>query len=304
MNYLSKAKKASPQAPIITVVGFPGAGKSTLAGLFPSPIFIQAESASTVFEVMEEKDQPDFFPELPEPNKKRGVKTSEVILDQLRELATEDHPFKTVVIDTATSLNLKFEREVVEYDDDPRVQDIANAAGGFHKGYGVLAGLHAKVMQACLHLAKRKGITVVILSHAGFEKIKSRPDSNGEYTVFSPDMHKDSKKIYVGNSDAVLYLKAREFVMGHEENKKGQTTKLGRVTNTGERVLIASSDGTIGYVDAKNRYSLPSEMELEKGENPILQYIPFFSGVESAKEKQAESSEEEINTSDDESQEA
>lgn len=282
MSHLANIKKATPQAPFITIVGFPGAGKSSLAGLFPEPIFIQAENASTVFETLPEDQQPAFFPELPDSSAKKKIRTSEVLLEQLKELATEDHQFKTVVIDTATSLNQKFEREVVEYDSDPNCQDVANAAGGFHKGYGVLAGLHAKVVQACLYLAKKKGIAVVVLSHAGFEKIKSRPDANGEYTVFAPDMHKDSKKIYVSNSDAVLYLKAKEFVMGHEENKRGQTTKLGRVTNTGERVLIASSDGTIGYVDAKNRYNLPEEMEVEKGTNPLLPHIPFFNGGKAA----------------------
>src|SRR5690625_472862 len=163
MSHLSQVKQAAPQAPVITIVGFPGAGKSSLAGLFPNPIFVQAENATTVFETLPEHEQPAFFPELPDANEKRNIKTSEVLLEQLRELAAEDHGVKTVVLDTVTSLNLKLEREVVEYDEDPRVQDVANAAGGFHKGYGVLAGLHAKVMQACLHLAKRKGITVVIL---------------------------------------------------------------------------------------------------------------------------------------------
>jgi hypothetical protein len=96
------------------------------------------------------------------------------------------------------------------------------------------------------------------------------------------DMPEKARQIYISSSDAVLYLKAREFVMGHEQNKKGQTTKYGRVTNTGERVLITSSDGTIGYVDAKNRYSLPEEIDVEKEQNPLLALIPFFNGGKTA----------------------
>lgn len=90
-------------------------------------------------------------------------------------------------------------------------------------------------------------------------------------------MHERSRAIYVSSSDIVAYLKARDFVIGGEENKKGQTTKFGRVTNTGERVLITSSDGTIGYIDAKNRYALPDEIEVNKGENPLIALIPFYS---------------------------
>lgn len=276
MSYLSQVKKAAPQSPVITIVGFAGAGKSSLAGLFPNPIFIQAENAATVFETMVGDIQPAFFPQLPSPHAsaKRTIKTSEVLFEQLRELVTEQHEFKTVVIDTITALNLLFEQEVVEFDNNPNTSNIGEAAGGYSKGYLVVAGMHAKLRAACEHLRKR-GIAVVFLAHTGVVKMKNRPDG-GEYVAYSLDMNEKSRAVYVSSSDIVAYLKARDFVTGQEENKKGQTTKYGRVTNTGERVLITSSDGTIGYIDAKNRYSLPDEIEVNKGENPLLALIPFF----------------------------
>jgi hypothetical protein len=275
MSYLQQAKKATPQAPVLTIVGFPGVGKSTLAALFPNPIFIQAENASTVFETWDADKQPAFMPELPPASQKRNIKPSEALLAQLRELVTEEHDFKTVVIDAVTSLNNLFEQEVVEFDSNPDCHDIGNAAGGFHKGYLVVAGMHAKIRNACEYLRKR-GIAVVFLAHTGVVKMKNRPDAGAEYTAYSIEMAEKSRHIYISSSDAVLYLKSRDFVMGHESNKKGQTTKFGRVSNTGERVLITSSDGTIGYVDAKNRYAMPEEIEVPHGVNPLLNYIPFF----------------------------
>lgn len=275
MSYLQQAKKATPQAPVITIVGFPGVGKSTLAATFPDSIFVQAENATSVFETWDEDKQPAFFPELPAANAKRNQKPSEVLLAQLRELATEEHSFKTVVIDAVTTLHTLLENEVIEFDPNG-ASNIGEAAGGFNKGYLQVASLHSKIRNACEHLRKR-GMAVVFLAHSGIAKVKNRPDA-ADYATWSLDMHEASRKIYVATSDAVLYLKSREFVMGHEENKKGQTTKYGRVSNTGERVLIASSDGTIGYVDAKNRYKLPEEMDVDEGQNPILQYVPFFNG--------------------------
>ena len=273
MSHLSSIKKATPQAPVITIVGFAGSGKSSLAGLFNKPIFIQAENATSVFETMPDTQQPAFFQQLPATNAKKNIKTSDVLLEQLRELITQDHDFKTVVIDTITALNTLFEQEVIEFDANG-ANNIGEAAGGYNKGYLVIAGIHAKIRSACEHLRKR-GITVVFLAHTGIVKMKNRPES-GEYVAYSLDMHEKSRAIYVSSSDVVAYLKARDFVLGNEENKKGQTTKYGRVSNTGERVLITSSDGTIGYIDAKNRYNLPDEIEVNKGENPLIALIPYL----------------------------
>ena len=274
MSYLQQIKKVTPQAPVLTIIGYPGAGKSTLAATFPSPIFIQAETATTVFETWSEEDQPAFFPELPAPNRRRNVRPSEVLMAQLRELATEEHPFKTVVIDAVTTLHTLFENEVVEFDANESTTNIGDAAGGFGKGYLAVAALHAKVRNACEHLRK-KGMTVVFLAHSGIAKVKNRPDVEA-YSTWSLDMHEASRKIYVATSDAVMYLKAREFVMGSEKDKKGNVREYGKVTSTGERILITASEGTIGFVDAKNRYKIPEELEVPERENPVLQYIPYL----------------------------
>lgn len=273
MSYLEQVKKPVAKAPVITIVGFPGVGKTTLGALFPNPIFIQGESSSSVFENWEEDVQPALMPELPRPNLKKDIKTSEIVINQLKELVTSEHEFKTVVIDSVTSLNVLFELEVVTFDPNG-ASNIGDAAGGYHKGYNILAQLHADVRMACEYI-RRKGIAVVFLAHAGIVKMKNRPDS-AEYTAYTIDMHEKSRRVYVDHSDAVMYLKNSEIVSGVETNKKGQVIKYGRLRNTGDRLLITSSDGTIGYIDAKNRYDMPQELEVPKGENPILEHIKFF----------------------------
>lgn len=285
MSHLQSVKKAAPQAPVLTIVGFPGVGKSTLAATFPAPIFVQAENATSVFETWSEEKQPAFFDELPAPNAKRQTKPSEILLSQLRELATEQHEFKTVVIDAVTTLNMLFEQEVIEFDPNG-ADNIGEAAGGFGKGYLAVATLHSKVRNACEHL-RRRGIAVVFLAHSGIAKVKNRPDVEA-YSTWSLDMHEASRKVYVATSDAVLYLKSKEFVMGSDKDKKGKIKTFGKMTSTGERVLITASEGTIGYVDAKNRYRIPQELDVAEGENPVLDYIPFFNRANPAQSKQAE----------------
>ena len=82
---LSELKKPEPQPPIITIVGIPGVGKTSLGALFPSPIFIQAEEGSTVFDAWDDDVKPVMFTVLPrakiknQPEHKR-VSTKDAIL--------------------------------------------------------------------------------------------------------------------------------------------------------------------------------------------------------------------------------
>ena len=143
MSFLDQVQKPIPQAPVITIVGFAGGGKSSLAGRFNKPIFIQAENATSVFEDWPTDTQPSFFPQLPSPNAKRNIKTSDVLLGHLRDLLLQEHDFKTVVIDTITALNTLFEQEVIEFDNNG-ASNIGEAAGGFNKGYLIVASNHER----------------------------------------------------------------------------------------------------------------------------------------------------------------
>ena len=269
---LSQLTKPLSKPPQITIVAAPGAGKTSLGALFPNPVFIQAEEGMSVFETWPEELRPVIFPALPRTNKKEKISTKEVLIDQLRSLATQDHDFKTLVIDSVTSLHALFEHEVCE---DYEVDNVADAAGGFHKGYLVVKEMHAEIKTACDYLRNKKGMTIIFLAHSGVQKMKNRPDAE-EYSVYSLDMHKDSIPVYVNLVDAVLYLRQEEFVKGGATDKKGITTKLGKIVQTGDRILVTSGDGRIGYVTAKNRYDLDSEIPMPIGVNPLLDLIPYF----------------------------
>lgn len=265
-------QKPKSKPPIITIVASPGVGKTSLGGLFPDAVFMQAEDSETVFSSWADDVKPDMLPRLPRSTKE--VSTLSAALDQLRWLATNDHGKKTLIVDSASSLNELFEHELCVRDN---VDNVADACGGFHKGFIAVAEMHGKFRSACEILRDRKGMAIVFLSHLGIQKIKSSPETD-EYSVFTLAMGDKSVPQYVNHADAVLYIKKETFVTGKEVNKKtGQTTKYGKIMDTGDRIIITTSDGRIGYVNAKTRFNdMPAEITLPIGENPLLQYIPFY----------------------------
>lgn len=269
---LTVLMKPLTKPPQITIVGLPGVGKTTIGALFPKPVFVQVEDGSSVFDTWEDDDKPMMFPSLPRADARTKASTIDEMLNQLRALATSDHEYETLVIDSVTSLHALFEHEVcVQYG----VDNIGEAAGSYGKGYLVVKEMHGKIKEACDHLRSKKNMTVVFLAHAGIKKIKNRPDAD-EYTVYTLDMHEGSVATYTNLVDAVYYLRQDEFVRGGTTDKKGQTTKFGKIVQTGDRIMVTSGDGKIGYVNAKSRWPMDSEVPVPIGENPLLSLIPFF----------------------------
>ncbi len=286
MTYLSQAKKSVVKPPIITLIAFPGAGKSSLAALFPKPIFIQAEDSSTVFQSWPEELQPLLLPQIPEPNAKRNIRPKQVVMDQLREIYDSEHEYQTLVIDTTTAMQMLFEREVIESEGGEK--SIQDCVGGFQKAYDVIATWHSDIIKACMKIRDKRNMTIIFLAHTDEHKRKSHPEIASEYTVYGIRMHKKSRDYYISESDVVMYMKQDEIITGAKEDKKGTQVKQGRIKKSGDRYLVTSSDGLVGFVDAKSRYEMPQEIEVPKGGNPVMQYIPFYGVKPEVKEEVSE----------------
>lgn len=277
MSYLAKANKPKVKPPMLTIVGTPGTGKTTLGALFPKAVILPTEDGTTVFENWDDNIQPDVLPRLPKARKDESgnliTSSKDTLLAILDELMTTEHDYKTLVIDSITTLAGLLEYEIALRDN---VGNVADASGGFHKGYVEVASWHADIVYKCEQLRAVKNMAVVFLAHTGIKKIRNRPDATADYSVFSLDMDSQALSVYVAQSDAVLYLKKEEFVTGQENDRKGRQTKFGRLQQTGNRTLITTGDGQVGYINAKNRYNMPSELPVPHGENPIIQYIKFY----------------------------
>jgi hypothetical protein len=93
-------KAAEPSKPKVLVYGKPGAGKTWWALEFPSVYYIDTEGGANLSHYTDKLEKAGgmyFGPD-------QGSLSFETVIEQIQALATEEHGFRTVVIDSITKL--------------------------------------------------------------------------------------------------------------------------------------------------------------------------------------------------------
>ena len=158
MSVFDTISKPQDRSTLVTILGDAGLGKSSLASTFPNPIFIRAEDGLQAIPL---DIRPDAFP---------VVTKTDDLWDQLRSLITENHDYKTIVIDSVTALERSFIEHIVE-SDPKKPKSINQALGGYGAGLTAVAALHGRVRKATkvctlylLHMQTQKQLTFPILN--------------------------------------------------------------------------------------------------------------------------------------------
>lgn len=248
MSILDTATSPKPGAVTITITGDSGRGKTSLAATFPDPIFLQIERVVL----------PDGGPKvavLP------LITSSDMLFDQLRALITEEHSYKTVIIDSVTTAERMFTEEILAKD-AKNPKSLQQAGGGYGAGYGMLVSMHARVRKAAQILTEKKGINVVFIAHA--DTIKIEPPNEEGYTSYSLRLDKRTIPFYVDEVDVVGFLKLETHIIGDEGERK-------KAISDGTRVLITYA--TAENI-SKNRHGIHEALTVKQGENPLAKYIP------------------------------
>lgn len=245
---LKKLERPKGQRPIIaTFFGEGGMGKSTLAAMFPKPVFIRTEDGTAS---LAGNDEVMLFP---------LVSSSQEVLDQIEALATQDHDFKTVVIDSITQLATLIEHEIVAA--DPKAKSINQAGGGYGAGYNTAAEKHRQVREWAGALAYERGMNVIFIGHADTETL-DLPDFDpfARYTV---RMHKKSLPHYTDNVDLVGLIRLKTYVRGDGDKK--------RAISTGDREIICFPQASSV---TKNRFNITQPLPFTfEGGNPFEAFV-------------------------------
>lgn len=252
MSILETIGKPEDRPVMATICGDSGLGKTTLAASFPKPIIIRAEDG---LQAIPTEERPDAFPVLQD---------VQMLWDQLTGLLREEHDYKTLVIDSASALERMFIQYIIDNDvraDGTKPKSINQALGGYGAGLNALAAMHQRVRKAAGFLNERKNMHVVFTAHADTEMIEL-PDQD-PYTRYSLRLSKRSVAPYVDDVDLVGFLKLETLIRGKDGERK-------KAISDGTRLLVTYA--TAANI-SKNRYGITEDLTVEKGANPLVEYV-------------------------------
>lgn len=241
MSLLSLVTKGPTREALrILVHGQEGVGKTSFAAGCPGALFLTAEDGGGDLDYT--RAVIDNWPDL-----RRAV----------RDLATEAHDFRAVVIDTIdTYERLLWQWLCAEFD----VKGIEEVGGGYGKGYTAAAEEMAGLAKDLDVLRAKRKMHAIILAHS---HVRPFNDPLGApYDRYEVRMHKASADLWKGWVDAILFACFDVTVM--KAGKRGRAVEAsavekGKALDGAKRVIYTSKEAAY---DAKNRHNLPEEIPL------------------------------------------
>ena len=234
MTLASLVRGRMAQPTRVVLYGVEGIGKSTFGASAHKPIFLGAEDGTAQLDVAH-FPRPESFPE---------------VLEALRTLTREPHDFGTLVLDTLDWVEPLIWQFICERDGKANIEDY-----GFAKGYVAALDEWRRLLAAIEEMRRAKPMHVVLVAHSWIKPFKN--PQGDDFDRYEMKMHAKAAGLVKEWADCVLFANYEQFA------KRDEKTKRVRGVDTGARLLF--TERRAAY-DAKNRYSLPSELPLSWGD--------------------------------------
>lgn len=218
-----------------TVYGPPGCGKTTFASGSPGAIYIPTEEGTNALDVAR-FPQPETFAD---------------VLDAIAELASGEHKYRTLVIDTLDALEPLIWAQVCA-NDPKKAKCIEDVGGGWGKGYVAALDQWRILLSRLEGLRKAKSMNVVLIAHSQVKKF-ANPEGSDFDRYDLKLAGKGASGLITEWSDVLLFA---TYEVEVATDLKDRT----RGISTGNRIARTVHSGAF---EAKNRYSLPDPMPLK-----------------------------------------
>lgn len=232
-------KKAQPLfeqvMPKTIIYGINGIGKSRLAMQAPNNIFMDFDKNLAQYKVVSNRSEGIKYP----------LDTFQQVLDFVTLLINEPHDFKTVIIDSASSLNMIIENQVKLEKNVDSVKAIP-----FDKGYDHTRVLWEQLLRKLDFLWEKRKMMIIIIAHDQLKEVKNPIDGN--FHGYDVALHKDIGALLRYWSNMMLYATTLKRFTEHKGKEKfGNINK--KLTES-KRILYTEGDDL--FV-AKNTFDLP-----------------------------------------------
>lgn len=227
---IKKAKK-------VVIYGPEGIGKSTFASKFPDPVFIDTEGSTNDMDVAR----------LPRP-------TSWImLLEELQYVEKNPGVCKTLVIDTIDWAEQLCVEHICAKHNKSGIEDF-----GYGNGYVYTKEKFGRFLNKLTDVIET-GVNVVLTAHAQLRKFE-QPDEMGAYDRWELKLGKKTQSqtspLVKEWADMLLFCNYKTYSIAVDD--KGKKHKA----QGGKRVMYTCHHPCW---DAKNRYNLPEECELDYG---------------------------------------
>jgi hypothetical protein len=223
--------------PRILMYAPPKTGKTHFAAEFPNPVFIQTEDGTSgelelnTFGVME---------------------TFQEVLEAINALASEEHDFKTAVLDTIDALEPMIWKHVCDKNGWRTIKDP-----GYGDGYVAAAAEWQSLLKALDYLRRVKRMNIIMLGHSSVSKFD--PPGMESYNRYELRVHKRAADLLTDDCDAILFMNNRTEIQS-EDVGFGKTRN--HASGGGTRWIYSEFRPAH---EAGNRYALEPEFPYIKG---------------------------------------
>jgi len=236
ISLASLKKTGVARPPRIVLYGVHGIGKSTFAANAPSPVFIPTEEGLDAVDAT-------AFP---------LCKSFEDIMDSIGSLASEDHDFGTVVIDSADWAEQLVHKKVAADNNVATIDAI-----GYGRGYKAAVDYWKQILEGLDYLRNDKNMQVILLAHS---QVKRFDDPlTDPYDRYQLDLHHGSASVVSEWCDILMFANQQYTTV---KSDVGFNQKVTRAVGTGNRVLYTQERP--GW-SAKSRWPLPDTLPLDYG---------------------------------------
>lgn len=218
--------------PRVVVHGDGGVGKSTFAAGAYKPVFLPFEDGLSGLEV-------DAFPLL---------RSYQEAVDALAALASEQHSYGTVVVDSLDWLEPLVWEKVARDHGKKSIEEIP-----YGKGYAEALPLWRTLLDGLNHLRETRGMAIILIAHSQIKRFEA-PDSE-PFDRYEIKLHRGASAMVREWADIIGFAHHETAI---KKDSNGFATRA-RGVGTGRRLLrVVETPACV----AKNRYSLPDVLPL------------------------------------------